>query len=351
MSKQERTIIAVLVFGVLVVFCALSVFGISLLQKPSEEEQLALVVTPGASSTPRPTSTPPPTWPPTWTPSARGTPTWVIQRVVPTPTRLAQRAPLNPPTPAPSRTRVSGPIPDAWDKTSNAKSQRFEMNMTLAGDIWNLPGATGSKIEFSFVNLGGEFQGRDSHFLMKGYVADLLIPTDNGIEMVTRGDDVYLHGPVPLLGAPDDKWYVERAEILDSFRPLSRPANWLIGYSSSNWSSFKKAAAESLDGKSCDTYVGDKSATLLWYQSANPEDIPSQNLFAAFDAAEGKLWVCDGYVHQFHVSLTTHSKYDVKQKGTLQLQMHFYDINTSIQIPAPANAVPLNIPTPVFDTL
>jgi hypothetical protein len=201
------------------------------------------------------------------------------------------------------------------------------------------------------MNFSGEFQGRDSHFLMKGYAADMLIPSDKGIEMMTLGDNVYLHGPVPLLGAPESKWYVAKSSTLDRTRPLSRPTSWVGEYGSANWAGFKKGSVETLDGKPCDTYLGDKSATLAWYESANPQDIPDEDLFAAFDAADSKVWICsDSYLHKFSVTLTTHSKYDPKQKGTLQMLMHFFDINSNIQIAAPPNAVLLDLPQSTDDT-
>lgn len=353
MSRKEWAIIGILLVSVLVVFCMLGVFALTMLQGSPTSNEASLAITPDAPTAGKPTAMSYPTWPPTYTPVPIAAPTWVIQRAQPTPTWVLPRATRKPATVAPTRTRVPGPIQDAWDKTARAQAQRFEMGMTLAGDIWNLPGATGSKIEFSFMSFSGELQGHDSHFIMKGYAVDMMIPSSKGLEIITLGDKVYVHGPVPLLNAPEAKWYVEKMNVIDRSRPLSRPIDWMgYGYSNPNWSGLKQAGQETVDGKKCDVYRGDKTAALLWYQSANPEDIPDQDAFADFDAADVAVWICnDGYVHQFITSLTTHSKYDVKQKGTMQLKMHFYDINGAIKITAPPSPVPMNLPQSSDDTL
>ncbi len=353
MTRTQWAIIGGLALTVLAVFCILTVLAFYMIQRPVAENEGAIAVAPNAPGAGKATATPIPTWPPTYTPTPFVTATRVVQETLPTPTWIIRRPTISPATPRPTNTRVPGPIQDAWDKTATAHAQRFEMNMTLAGDIWNLPGATGSKIEFSFMNFKGEFQGRDSHFVLKGYAVDYLIPSDKGIEMINLGDQIYLRGPVPLLGAPEAKWYVEKVSALDRSRPVARPTDWMgYGYGNANWSGLKKSTPETLDGQRCDVYRGDKTATLVLYQSRNPAYVPGEDSFADFDAAESKVWVCgDGYVHQFLLSITTHSKYDPKQKGTLRLQMRFYDINGNIKITAPANATPLNLPKSNDNTL
>ncbi|MBI5304848.1 MAG: hypothetical protein HY868_22120 [Chloroflexi bacterium] len=346
MNRTEWTILGVLSVCIVVVFCLLGVFILNTLPGTTGERESAMIV---PSATPdRATPTPRSTWTPTSTRTPAPTATWVIQRpaTAPPPTAVYRLPTRKPTVRVPTRTRVPGPIQDGWDKTAKAQALRFDMNMTLAGDIWNLPGASGHKVEFSYLSFSGESQGKDNHFVMKGYLIDLLIPSPKGLEMITVGNQVYLRGPVPMLGASEAKWYVDTATNLYTASSLRRPEDWIgYGYGNPDWSSFKKAATESLDNKRCDVYRADKTATQAWLRSVNPEDILNPDTSDNMDDAEIKVWLCDdGFAHQFRMILATHSKYDPQQKGKVQMQMHFYDLNGNVKISAPANATPLNLP-------
>ncbi len=350
MSRNEQIVVGALVTCVLVVCCVFSVLIMNVFRGPTVQNQAALAATRAAKE--RSPIAPPATSTPTVAPTLEPTPTWVLGRPNPTATWVLQRPTSKPVVIAPPRTRVPGPIQDAWDKNVQVQTARYEMNMTLTGQIWKLPETSANKKDFVFLSFVGESKGKDEHFVMKGYIITLLTSNEKGLEITSLGDKIYLRGPISSLGAPEAKWYVDSKSAFLGTRPLSQPENWVAyGTRNPDWTGFKKSGTETLDEKRCDVYRADKQATYKWYTSVSPEDIPNKDDFQDLDNAEIKVWVCsDGYMHQFRMILETHSKYDPSLKGKMQQQMHFFDINGNISITAPASPVPFRLPQPAGGT-
>ncbi len=333
MTRSQWLIIGGLTVGVILVFSVAGVLAISTVQglalqqaaAPTEQVRAVSTATPAATATPRPTATPEPTA------------TWVF-------------APRSVATPA-AGTRVSGPLQDAWDKTSKAKSYRFEFDLGMKGDLGSLYGGSGGVQEMSLLMLSGEANGRDSHYNMKGWIAAFMgaDPT-KGLEMTSLGDKVYVRGPAMLLGAPEAKWYVGSGDRLPSGSG-AQPNDMVTGLRAGHldWGGFNKGSSETLDGKRCDVYTGDRETSLRFFgELASLGGSASMNQYqlSELDNAETRVWVCsDGHLHQLRISLegSTGSRSD--QTATIMLRMHIYDQDASIKITAPPNAVPLQAPS------
>jgi hypothetical protein len=199
-------------------------------------------------------------------------------------------------------------------------------------------------------SIKGEVKDRDSHIQMLGVVSAFLGADPNkGLEIITLGDKGYMHGPLPMLGAAEDKWYEMPADQASSFKPPLTSESFLDSLTGSGMSpsDFKKKGTETLDDQSCDVYAGDQNALMKAFQNVGQAAGGSDNTNQVIDSADFNLWICqDGYLHQVRMSVQSHDKTKPDQSGTFLMQMHLSDFNgTDIQIQAPANAEPLKMPS------
>src|SRR5581483_7632693 len=144
------------------------------------------------SANPTPAPTPPQvTYPATWTPELTPLP--------PTAT---------PPPPTAPQDAVTDLVFKAFVRTGNLTVYRAQMDMSMTDPSGSLPGATPGKPFPVFSMRGRENQG-DSEWVMSGFIVSFLgaNPTQ-GISLVTIGDNEYIHGPLPMVGATENRWYV-----------------------------------------------------------------------------------------------------------------------------------------------
>ncbi|MGB8647097.1 MAG: hypothetical protein WCF84_17805 [Anaerolineae bacterium] len=283
---------------------------------------------------------------PSATPTATATQTPVTPTASPTfvLSRNRPRATLAPHTPVP------GPLNDGWVKMSGSRSLRFEMDMGATGYVAQLSGLPGYKEGMSLLYLGADLNGADNHMVMKGYIMSTLnMDPNKGLEVISVGDRSYIHGPQPMLGAFDDKWYYgPRSTVGSTFDSPD-----LYRGQKPDWTGFSKAGTETFDGKACDVYLGDRDATFRFFDAFSNTDLSAGGAFDQFDRAETKIWSCqDGYLHQIALVLEGSPAGRSSQKGGLTLRLHFYDMDKPISVTAPTNSAALppssnwRVPTP-----
>lgn len=328
MTKPQLIIVAVLGICVLCVYCFGGVMVLQVLG--SQPQQVA--VAPVATTVPEPTEAPTPTA----TPTERATATRVFQPEAPAPTATRVIQPVAAP---------SGPLYAAWNKAGTAKVYRFEFDMTMKGALSSLTGTPGpANQEMVFFNMTGATNGKDQQMSMKGLMGAFLggDPT-KGFETMTVGGKTYIHGPVPMLGATENKWYV--SDNQSKVSPMQTDS--LLGKTDPNmdWTLFKKTSSETIDKRKCDVYGADKAATLKMFSSLSLDEVPNKDALNNLDSADIKFWLCDdGYIHQLTMNMTGHDAKAPSQTFSFVIKIHLYDFDSNIKITAPANPAPLGNP-------
>jgi hypothetical protein len=287
---------------------------------------------------------------------------------VPTTTPAPTATPVPSPTPAPSPTaeptEAPEPTPasdaaaaDAADSASDGdiqtaieRSRRIEtyrLELTMAGQGLGeelVPGAEPGQTVALF-SVEGAFDGSDSDLVLGGFLATFL-GVEDGLAVITVDDVSYLRGPVPLLGATEDRWYELPADQSGIAEPPLAADDLLGSFADESFdeSGFTQTGSEEIDGLQCAVYIGDREATLAALEGLGEDTLPTgeeENL----EIAELRFWVCeDGYVHQIQADLSGTNPEVPDQQVELALRMRFFDINGDISIEAPADAVPLALP-------
>lgn len=275
----------------------------------------------------------------------------------------ATASPL-PPTNTPLPTTVGYATPSAAgnafgsavEKAKSATSYRLEMEISGKGDL----GLTGSETpssdatpsaspnqDITLMSMKGEVNGQSAHFVLKGLFAAFLgVDPAKSLELISVGDKSYVHGPVPLIGATEDKWYVVPANQASVAKPPLTPDTFLSSFTTSglNPNDFQKTGTESLDNLSCDVYSGDRAAIDKAFKSLGQSTGGAD--LSSIDTAEFKFWICDdGFLHQIRMNVAGHSPDKPDQKGSFLLLMHVSDIGSNIDITAPQNAEELIVPS------
>jgi hypothetical protein len=284
----------------------------------------------------------------------------------PTPTPT----PMPPPTPAPTAVLATavpatqaaggttapaqgGTLLDAMSQVKGAETYRVNISFTGKGEFLAAGGPTpapGNEAEpFSLVSMTGEVNGSDAHYTLQGAMTAMLgIDPSNTFEVITAGGDAYLKGPVPLLGALEDKWYLVPAQAAGIAQPPLTPSAILdsFGQAGINPDDFKLSGTESIDGQNCEVYAGDKSAVVNAFSKIGGTAGATQEDLDSIDNAEFKFWVCpDGYLHQVKMLVEGHEKDDPSRTGSFEILMHISDFGADISIQAPTDAIPLQLPS------
>ncbi len=242
---------------------------------------------------------------------------------------------------------ILAPIFNALEKTDSANSYRLQMDASASG---SLAERSSNQNQVVLLSMTGEASGADSHFVMKG-LAIAMLTTDpaKALEFASVGGRSYVKGPMPLLGAKENKWYV----LPPGQSPLREsPSNlYSLFDTRGGKSSIAKGAAEKLDGHVCDVYVGDKNAALAAFinlgGASQLSASSSARLRESISSAEFKLWICDdGYLHQMRISFDGADQSQNNQRYNFKMLVHLFDFGTKISIVTPANAVAA---TPIID--
>lgn len=284
-------------------------------------------------SQPAPTSAPQPTAVP---PTATAVPP-TATAVPPTATAVPPTATSVPPTATSApKPGGSGVIGSVIEKMSKETPYRMEITMTAKG----MP-AMGAAGDAPLLFAKGEVNGKNSRMSMGGLIFSLFTgDPDKAMEMITIGEDVYVKGPAPLFGAPDSKWYTMTG---GSSSAPSNPAAGIFGKDGTEVkdSDFAKTGSESVDGKKCDIYTGNKEALQKAYDGMGAGGESNTKI----EPGEYKLWICDdGYAHKLLMTLKT----DFTGSGAmmdLNITARMYDFGANIKVERPANPLPSQEPT------
>ncbi len=255
-------------------------------------------------------------------------------------------------TPTPAASGEGGTLLDALSKVKAATAYRVDLSINGKG---NFAGAGGPTPEagaedklITLIVMKGEVNGKDAHFTLQGILTSFLgIEPDKTFEVISSDGEAYLKGPVPLLGANEEKWYKAPANAASVAQPPLTPGSFLesFGETGINPNDFKLSGTEALDGKNCQVFAGDKSAVINAFNKLGGATGATQEDLDSIDNAEFKFWVCDdGYLHQVKMLIEGHEKDKPDQKGSFEILMKIMDFDADIKITPPVDAIPLQIP-------
>ncbi len=276
-----------------------------------------------------------------------------VVAVVPTPTATATlAAPTATATlvggaPAPT-SAAAGAIVAAMSKGKTAPSYRVDMSMSMKGDLGQLTAGGDKNQEISLLAMTGEINGRDSHLTMKGVVGAVLTgDPSKGIEMIEADGKSYVRGPVPFLGAKDNRWYVLAAAQAASTKTQLGSADIYGSFvgKQQDFSMLVPAGTESLDGKKCDVYSASKEDAMNAFLGMGTTPQINREEWSSIkdniQTSEYKVWVCDdGYLHQVRINIEAQEAGKLGQVMGMRLLLHAFDFGSNIKVTPPANAIP-----------
>src|SRR5215212_3847805 len=145
-------------------------------------------------------------------------------------------------------------LKSALIKTAPVTIYRMDMDMSAKGALASGLGGTaaGTSQEVLVLTLAAAINGKDAQFTMKGLFNSFMGADQNkGVEFITVGGKSYVHGPLPTMGAKENKWYVTTdAQGLGSMAQ----SHDLGALAQADLSAFKLMSSESLDNRHCDIY-------------------------------------------------------------------------------------------------
>jgi hypothetical protein len=245
-------------------------------------------------------------------------------------------------------------LKSALIKTAPVTVYRMDMDMSARGALASGLGdaSADASQELSVLTLVAAVNGKDAQVTMKGLLNSFMgADSKTAVEFITVGGQSYVHGPLPTLGAKENKWYI----TTNAQTPGSMAQSYDIGaLSQADMSAFKLIGSESLDNRRCDTYgSNDKLAIMKTFQAFGSGMLAGASSgMDGMDSADLKFWVCDdGYFHKLLLSFEVSQKADPANKGGITMSFHIYDFNAAITITAPADAAPLEQPDTVFQTI
>lgn len=273
---------------------------------------------PTDTATPLPTDTPTDTA----TPTNTSTPTETA-----TPTNTPTLTPTNTPTHVPTPTRrpaTATPkpltLPDALKKSA-ATTYRIESHSYYSNP----------QREFETMTLTGEANGNVAHFMLGG-ILSLFLGGGPGkdAELILNGNTLYAKGPIPLLRANEDRWYLI---------PTSQSSLNPKGVLAADVVTFNKIGNEAVDDKQCDIYTIDKVAARRALQASG--SLTQEQLDNTVNI-EVTHWLCsDGYVRRSRVRVDVRDRQDPSTTDISRTEYHFFDFGAPVQITVPTNALPL----------
>lgn len=257
-----------------------------------------------------------------------------------------------PPTAISAPSGTGGTLQDALNQVKAATAYRVDLSISgqgnFAGGGGPTPAPDAVDKPITLVVMQGEVNGKDAHFTLQGELTSFLgIDPSKTFEVISSDGKAYLKGPVPLLGATEEKWYLAPAQAASVAQPPLTPGSFLesFGESGINPADFKETGSESLNGKTCKIFSGDKSAVINAFSKLGGATGATQEDLDSIDNAEFMFWVCDdGYLHQIKMLIQGHEKDKPDQKGSFEILMKISDFNGAITITPPADVIPLQLP-------
>jgi hypothetical protein len=271
----------------------------------------------------------------------------------------------------PSSTALAAPASDvkailtaAIAKTAVAPSYQLELTMSASGmppEAAALFGTVAPGQDMSLVDVAAKHRGKDTQVTIKGALLSFFgFDPGKSLEVIDAVGKTYIHGPAPMLGATENKWYVlDQPSGGQSFTEgLQAGVDQGFDYQSlmkADLSFITTMGKQTLHGRQCDLYgTTDKNAIVKTLASASTTSVSARDL-DQIDRAEVKLWVCDdGYFHQAWVSIEGAAADRPNDKIGFRMRLSLFDYNGSFMISAPPNPAKLDPPNmggTVFQTL
>lgn len=259
-------------------------------------------------------------------------------------------APTN--TPVPTATPTPQPVTDsktaltsAFTKVKTAKSYEIAITFRAKGALGEGAPTADPDQEITLLEMKGAIAGKDSQISLGGVLAGFLGASgDKPVEFISLNGKNYIQGPIPLLNAPEAKWY-ELPEGQSS--PTSGfSSDQLLGSVENDkldLGSFTVAGAETLDGKQCTIFKGDKDAIEAAFKDSQG-GLPTGS-FKEFSSADLRLWVCeDGYFRKMALEIVGIPEGQT-ESATIKIDFLLSNFDGDVTITAPADAVPIPTPT------
>lgn len=241
----------------------------------------------------------------------------------------------------------SGAIVMALTRFNAVSAYRAEMEMVGTGALGLTAEEEGEEAdqEVTLFNVAGDFAGADGSYVIKGFLSSLLgVNPVQGLQAMIIGGKGYVKGPIELLGAMEDKWYVLDPDQSMAIAPPLLPSEFLtaLGNSSFNPADFTKSASESLDGRTCDVYQASPEEAVKALGALKEGVLPGIDDMATITKSEATFAVCDdGYLHRVRLMMEIVDNADSKLVSTFLITIRMRDFNAAVTLTAPPNAVPL----------
>ncbi len=285
-------------------------------------------------------------------------PTPTAEPALPTPIPATQTAvPL--PTSAPTDAAVVEPadnadvdaLVEALNTVGALTAYRFELEMSGSGGELALVGAGDENTPLVVVE--GAFDGQNTQFTMKGVFASFMgLDPEQGLQVITVDGQSYIRGPIPLLGAPEDIWYVTDDAQSSITEPPLQTDSFIDPLTTNDVdpAAFTIIGEETLDGQQCTVYRGDEEMLMgVMEDMSSSDSVPPVTETDQVQNAEIKFWICaDGYLHQMDMFVEGVDETNPDELMSITMMMRLFDHNGDITITPPADAAPLEVPS--FDS-
>jgi hypothetical protein len=273
--------------------------------------------------------------------------TAAVNTAAPAATPEAQSTTAEAPAAPGGETLSTTDIGAALTKYAAISSYRVEMEMKGQGALGlstdeNNPNSA----EMSLFTLNGDFKGADGHYTLKGFFSSLLgADAEAGVEAMIAGGKYYVKGPINLLGAKENKWYVLQDAQSEAVVPPFQVSDFFSSLSNSDaeFNNFKAAGTETVDGKACNIFSADKTEAVKALAALNAGSMPAAADVTTIENATAKFSICDdGLIHRVEMSMDSSSSEDTSVKASFKINIHIYDYNADITITAPTDAATLD---------
>lgn len=227
-----------------------------------------------------------------------------------------------------------------------AAADIYSLALTLQGS-GSVAGST-PDAPAAILTMQGDFAGKDYRFTASGLLATFLgADPVRGLQATQVDGTSYLRGPISFIGAPEEAWYrLAPAQAALAAPPVSAKATLgLLTTSATMYAGFTAGPTEQRDGQRCQSYSGNKAATVVLLQSLAQSGLPAPSDPNQIDKAESSILVCpDGYVHALTMAFSGRNPGDTPTPFSYDLDVQLSAFDAALGITAPADARDLPAP-------
>lgn len=252
----------------------------------------------------------------------------------------ANTAELRTPTssPRPSVSDIPEELGAAFDRTKAATKIRYEIastaTFTVNGISRSQPG----------ISAKGEGADGNQHIILSGVMNATGQITS--FEFILLDGETYIKGLAGIPGVDPTLWYKFPPELgnITGDAPTARSLLADLNPDDFSKGGFSVTGVETLDGQSCHIWTAQNNRLADDFGGiANDQDVERE--LKQIENAEFKLWTCpDGYMHQMSGFVQGHDPDRPSDKATVELKFHMFDFGQTINIVAPPDARPFEVP-------